>query len=150
VPLQVTWAASQQELISAVSAQGKLHFVLTEGTVDADAFIEYCKRLMHDFPDRPIFLVVDGHPSHRAKKTTEWVVSTNGQFQLFFLPPYSPQLNPDEWVWKNVKHDRIGRAGITSRDDLRAKAVGALRRLAELPEIVRDFFRDPDLQYISS
>jgi transposase len=38
------------------------------------------------------------------------------------LPGYSPELNPDEWVWKNVKHDRIGKTGVTSQDDLRARS----------------------------
>jgi transposase len=146
--VETTGARYSVNMISAVSAQGKLHFMLTEGTVNAEVFIEYCKRLMHDHPGRPIFLIVDGHPAHRAKKTKEWVASTNGALQLFYLPGYSPQLNPDEWVWKNVKHDRIGRAGITSPEDLRSKALAALRRLVELPEIVRGFFHDPDLRYI--
>ena len=72
-----------------------------------------------------------------------------GRLKLFFLPAYSPQLNPDEWVWKNVKHDRVGKAGITSHDDLRHKAVAALQRLADTPNLVRAFFGDPDLAYIT-
>jgi hypothetical protein len=57
-------------------------------------------------------------------------------------------LNPDEWVWKNVKHDRVGKTAITSFDDLRDKAESALLRLQHLPELVRAFFRDPCLSYI--
>ena len=55
---------------------------------------------------------------------------------------------PTEWVWNNVKNDRIGRSVITSADDLKAKAIGALRRLQKLPGIVRGFLRDPKLAYI--
>ena len=109
----------------------------------------YRERLLADNPDRPVFLVCDGHPSHRAKRTKEWVQSMGGRLKLFFLPAYSPQLNPDEWVWKNVKHDRVGKAGITSHDDLRHKAVAALQRLADTPNLVRAFFGDPDLAYIT-
>jgi transposase len=69
---------------------------------------------------------------------------------LFFLPPYSPELNPDEWVWKNVKHDRVGRTGIDSQEDLKGKALAALRRLQKLPHIVCGFFRDPNLRYITT
>ena len=54
--------------------------------------------------------------------------------KLFRLPGYSPELNPDEWVWKNVKHDRIGKTGVTSKQDLKSKAVGALRRLQKRPD----------------
>jgi hypothetical protein len=55
---------------------------------------------------------------------------------------------PTEWVWNNVKNDRIGRSVIMSADDLKAKAIGALRRLQKLPDIVRGFLRDPKLAYI--
>ena len=67
---------------------------------------------------------------------------------MFLLPSYSPQLNPDEWVWNNVKNDRIGRSVVMSKDDLKACAVSALRRLQKLPALVRGFFRDPKLAYI--
>lgn len=144
-----TGARYSVNMISAVSPKGKLHFRIVEGKVNADAFIAYCKALADDNRGRPVFLIVDGHPSHRAKKTKEWVRSTEGKFRLFYLPGYSPQLNPDEWVWKNVKADRIGRAGITSLEDLQNKARNALERLARLPELVSAFFRDPNLRYIN-
>jgi hypothetical protein len=53
-------------------------------------------------------------------------------------------------VWKNVKHDRVGRAGIDSQEDLKGKALAALHRLQKLPHIVRGFFRDPNLRYITT
>ncbi|MPZ71307.1 MAG: hypothetical protein GEU71_17560 [Actinobacteria bacterium] len=80
----------------------------------------------------------------------EFAAATAGKLRLFFLPPYSPELNPDEWVWKNVKHDRVGKTAITSFDDLRDKAESALLRLQRLPELVRGFFGDPCLTYITS
>jgi hypothetical protein len=52
-------------------------------------------------------------------------------------------------VWKNVKHDRVGRAGTNSQEDLKGKALAALRRLQKLPHVVRGFFRDPNLRYIT-
>lgn len=85
---------------------------------------------------------------HKAQRVTEYVASTNGRLELFFLPPYSPELNPDEWVNKNVKHDRIARAVPLTRDDLKATALDALERLKKYPRIVRGFFGDPKLQYI--
>jgi hypothetical protein len=55
-----------------------------------------------------------------------------------------------EWVWKNVKHDRIGKTGVTSKQDLKSKAIGALRRLQKRPGLVRAFFSDPNLRYITA
>jgi transposase len=136
-------------MISAVTAKGALRFAVYEGSTTAATFIDFCKRLLHDAPG-PVFLIVDGHPAHRAKATAEFVASTGGRLKLFFLPGYSPQLNPDEWVWKNVKHDRIGKTGVTDQDDLKSKAIGALRRLQKLPRLIRGFFADPHLSYITA
>ncbi len=66
-----------------------------EGRMNAEKFIEFLKRLIHNAP-RSVFLIVDRHQSHRAKKVLAFVRSTEGRLRLFFLPPYAPDLNPDE------------------------------------------------------
>ena len=136
-------------MISAITAQGALRFAVYEGTTTAATFIDFCKRLVHDAPG-PVFLVVDGHPAHRATAVKEYARSTDGRLKIFQLPGYSPELNPDEWVWKNVKHDRIGKMGVTSAEDLKSKAIGALRRLQKRPALVRAFFADRHLAYITA
>jgi transposase len=136
-------------LISAVTAKGKLRFAAYEGSLNGAVFIDFCRRLLHDTPG-PVFLVLDGHPVHRSKAVKAFAASTNGRLRLCFLPGYAPELNPGEWVWKHVKHDRVGRAGVTSPDDLKAKALAALHQLQKLPQLVRSFFRDPSLRYITA
>jgi transposase len=136
-------------LISAVSAKGKLRFAAYDGNLNGKVFIDFCRRLLHDSPG-PVFLVLDGHPVHRSNAVKAFAVSTGGRLRLCFLPGYAPELNPDEWVWKHVKHDRIGRAGVSGPDDLKAKALAALHRLQKLPHLVRGFFRDPNLRYITA
>jgi transposase len=64
--------------------------------------------------------IVDGHRTHRAKQTRAFVESTEGKLQLFTLPSYSPELNPDELVWRHVKAHRVGRMGIRNRNELEA------------------------------
>jgi transposase len=135
-------------MISAISAKGALRFAVYDGNTTA-TFIDFCKRLLHDAAG-PVYLIVDGHPAHRATATKEFAASTDGQLRLIFLPGYSPELNPDEWVWKYVKHDRIGKTGVTSKAGLKSKAIGALRRLQKRPGLVRAFFADPHLRYISA
>jgi len=138
-------------LISAVTAQGALRFSTYEGKFEAPIFITFCKRLMHD-TSGPVFLIVDGHPVHRSNAVRQFVASTQGHLRLFHFPAYSPELNPDEWVWKNVKADRIGRAGIAKapKGHLRYKVVAALHRLQKLPHLIRGFFLDPSLRYIAA
>ncbi len=145
----VTGSAVRQaiKMVSAIGQRGELSFQVHEGSMNAERFIEFLQSLVHDF-DTPVFLVVDGSSVHKAKIVTQYVASTKGGLELFFLPPYSPELNPDEWVNKNVKHDRIARAVPLTRDDLKVVEVEALERLKTCPGIVRGFFGDPKLAYI--
>lgn len=124
------------KIVSAIGQRGQLSFQVHEGSMSAERFIEFLESLIHDF-DTPIFLVVDGSSVHKAHIVKEYVASTRGRLELFFLPPYSPELNPDEWVNKNVKHDRIAKAVPLTRDELKTVAVEALERLKKFPRIVR-------------
>jgi transposase len=144
--VSTTGARFGVNIISAVSARGKLRFMTVKGTVNATVFVEFLKRLRHD-ADRPIFLVVDGHPSHRAKMVSRYVEASEGMLKLFFLPGYSPELNPDEQVWNDLKNNRIGRTVITGPDQLRSEVLSHLRRLQRDPERVRSFFRTPETRY---
>lgn len=134
-------------MASAVSARGALHFMLFEGSMNAARFIEFLKMLLHDAGGK-IFVIVDRSPAHTAKKVSEFVESTEGQLRLFFLPPYSPELNPDEWIWKSVKHDSVGKIIAKGKADLVRAANRALERLKQTPQAVAAFFKDPDLSYI--
>jgi transposase len=136
-------------MASAVSARGALHFMLFEGSLNAMTFIEFLEKLLHDIEGK-IFLIVDGLPVHKAKAVTEFVKSTEGRLRLIFLPPYSPELNPDEWVWKNVKHDNVGKSVVKGKADLMEAATRALERLKMAPQKVLAFFRDPHLSYIGA
>ena len=147
--VKATGARHSLNMISAVTAQGLLRFSTYTGSFTAARFIEFCRKLIGD-TSGPVYLVVDGHPTHKAKLVKQFVASTEGRLKLFVLPAYSPQLNPDEWVWKNVKHDRVGRTSVTGPDDFKAKIISALRRLQKMPHIVRAFFADPELRYITA
>ena len=135
-------------LISAVTAKGALRFAAYQGTLTSPVFIDFCRRLLNDAQGR-VFLVLDGHPVHRSNAVKQFAASTNGRLRLFFLPGYAPELNPGEWVWRNIKHDRVGRTGIDSLADLQGKALAALHRLQKLPHLIRGFFQDPNLRYIT-
>lgn len=143
--LETTGQRFSLNMLSAVSPRGECRFMVHEGSVTAKVFQTFLKRLLQG-NERPVYLIVDGHPSHRAKLIKEYVASTNGLLTLFFLPPYSPQLNPDEQVWAHVKRE-ISRRGISDKRQLKFLAVSALRRLQKLPGKIRTFFQQPECQY---
>lgn len=133
-------------MISAISPKGQLRFHLHQGSFNSLDFIAFCKQLLADIKGK-IFLIVDNSSVHTSKITREFVEKTE-RLELFFLPPYSPELNPDEWVWKNVKHDQIARRSVQSFSELIKTAEGALRRLQKTPRLILGFFADPKLSYI--
>lgn len=135
-------------VISAVSARGDFRFMVHEGTVTAVVFREFLKRLMAG-AKQPIFLVVDGHPTHKAKLVKEYVAQQQGKLKLVYLPPYSPQLNPDEQVWGYVK-SRVAKQVPENQVELKQFLVSALRRLQKLPWVVAGFFRHPECRYAAA
>jgi transposase len=86
----------------------------------AAVFIGFLKRLVAG-AKRAIFLIVDHGPAHRAKKTAAFVDTLGGKLRLFFLPPYSPDRNPVELVWKHLKADTVGRIAVTGKDVFKRK-----------------------------
>jgi len=92
----------------------------------------------------------DGHPSHKAKKVQAFADSPHGQLRLFFLPPYSPDLNPDELAWNQVKRHKVGRTPVIGPDGLKHRAISALRSLQKFPAKVRALFQAPSLQYAAT
>ena len=121
-------------LISAVSAQGEFRFMTVKGRVNAGVFIDFLRRLIHN-AGRPIFLIVDGHPSHEAKKVEHFVESTEGRLRLFFLPPYSPELNPDERVCNDLKNNVLGRQALTDLASLRSGVLSFFCHLQKSPAV---------------
>lgn len=143
-----TGARFSLNMLSAVTAQGELRFMLHEGRVTAETFCEFLRRLVAGM-ERPIFLIVDGHSIHSAKKVQQLVVEYEGKLKIFLLPPYSPQLNPDEWVWNNVKQG-IAKQFISSREQLVEVTRAALCALQSMPKTIQGFFQDPDIRYAAA
>ncbi len=112
--------------------------MIHDGTVDAEVFRDFLKRLMVG-AKQPIILVVDGHPTHKSKLVREYVESQEGKLKLVVLPAYSPQLNPDEQVWAWVKA-KVARQLPQNKEVLKQFVLSALRSLQKLPDIVQSFF----------
>jgi len=145
--VEATGARHGMSLISAITARGQMRFMIKEkGGVNAAVFIEFLKRMITG-AKRPIFLIVDRGPAHIAKKTRIFVESLKGRLRLFYLPPYSPDRNPDELVWKHLKADTVGRMAITDKADFKVRVRASMRQLQNDPEKIRAFYQKPSLKY---
>jgi transposase len=108
-------------------------------------FRDFLKRLIAGM-ERKIFLIVDGHPAHKARLVSRFVEDNADAIELFFLPPYAPELNPDELAWGHIK-TRIAKATTQTKDELKAMVERVMRRLQKMPEIVAGFFHAPTCAY---
>ena len=127
-------------MLSAISAQSEMRFMVHEGSVTADSFSEILSRQAAGV-ERKINQVLDGQSIHKAANVQKHLAALNRQITLFFLPLYSPDLNADEWVWELVKQC-IARQPVRTRRDLKRVALSALRSLQQMPGKIRGFFRD--------
>jgi transposase len=141
-----TGARYSFSLISAVSARGLMRFMVTEGGVNTEVFIQFLKRLIAN-SKKKIFLIVDNGPSHTSKKTKEFVSTIKDKLELFYLPPYSPDLNPDELVWNHLKTNTVGRSTVTNKTDFKRQVKKSMKKLQNDKEKVRSFFQKKSLMY---
>ena len=133
-------------IIGAITPRGDFRFMTYTGTMNAVLFIDFLSRLIKD-EERPVYLIVDGHPVHRSKAVRQFVEEHREKLELHFLPSYSPELNPIEQVWNHAKNHQIGKQVITGPDQLKKLAISALRRLQKLPSIIQGFFKHPECSY---
>lgn len=133
-------------MISAVSPRGELRFMTSRKRISADLFLEFLKRLIRGAKQK-IFLIVDGLAVHRAKKVKAFIETVADRIELFFLPPYAPEVNPDEQVWNDVKNNGVGRSMIQTPQDLKRATESRLRYLQKNPDHVRSFFQMEDTLY---
>jgi transposase len=144
--IKVTGARFSTNMIAAVSTRGNLRFMVHQGSITANVMCDFLKRLMHN-AQNPIFLIWDGHPTHKSKKVRECIESFEGNLEVYLLPSYSPELNPTEQVWRSVKNHTVGRKSVFGPDQLRSAVIGCLRRLQKISKIVLSFFEDPECKY---
>lgn len=143
--VKATGARYGLNMLSAISATGQLRFMTVEGRVNGTVLRDFLGRLITGV-DRKIFLIVDGHPAHKSRLVKRFVEDNAERLELFYLPPYSPQLNPDELVWGHVK-SRVAKATVRTKDELKNMVQRTLRRLQQLPHVVAGFFRAPTCRY---
>ncbi|MBN1521286.1 MAG: IS630 family transposase [Candidatus Aureabacteria bacterium] len=144
--LKSTGARFGLQMISAVTSKGSMRFMIIKGRNSSRVFVEFLKRLIYK-AKRSIFLIVDGHPIHKAVLVKKYVQSLKGKLRLFFLPPYSPELNPDECVWNHLKNNMMGKSFIAGPQDMKEKVFSYLKSLQKQSLKIISFFQTPTTKY---
>jgi len=133
-------------MISAITNKGRLNFMVFTVRFKAPVFLEFLKRLVRQVK-RKVFLIVDGHPVHKARSIRSWLQDNVRRIKIFFLPGYSPELNPDEMVNNDVKSNAVGRRRARSQPELMGNVRGFLRSRQRQPERVRKYFHEKHVRY---
>jgi transposase len=137
---------SRVNMISTVTNQGKVRFMLYRDALTTQVFIKFLKRLIKD-AGRKIFLILDNLRVHHAKDVCKWLRKNKKKVELFYLPAYSPELNPDEYLNCDLKAGV--KSGIPARDQesLESKVIGHMRKIQKSPERVIKYFTHKSIRY---
>lgn len=133
-------------LISAVTNQGKVRWMVFDAALNAAILIEFFKRLIKD-AQRKVFLILDNLRVHHAKLVKEWLATQQDQIEVFYLPSYSPELNPDECLNADLKQAVTTQAPARVKGQMKSAAIRHLRKLSKSPARVRKYFEHKPVRY---
>lgn len=133
-------------MISAIGNRGDARFMIFKGGLKAYTFIKFLGRLIKG-AKRRIFLIVDNLRVHKAKVVKAWVAERAKQIRLFFLPPYSPELNPDEYLNNTVKSRMRNQPPASNQSELKAQLSRVMKSAQRTPDLIQSLFRHPKVAY---
>jgi transposase len=146
-PVVVTSGHRQSlNVISAVNARGEFWAATYTGRLNAEAFVAFLENFMKGRRGK-VFLVVDGHPAHKAKRVAKLVASMAGRLELHSLPAYAPDLNPDEFVWSHMKTNGVSKKPLKKNESLKDRIEEDLLQIYHNPALVRSFFCAKSVAY---
>ena len=139
--------AEKANMISTVTNQGKLRFMFYEGRFTQQVLISFLKRLMKGANGRALVVILDNHPAHHGKMLKSWVDEQVKKLTLHYLPSYSPDLNPDEYLNGDLKYQIAKKPDRREKGKLREVATQVLRSLQKQPDRIRSYFNAAPIQY---
>jgi transposase len=149
-PVAKTVGGTRQKLsmIATVTNQGKTRWMIIDDAFDADKLIEFLASLIKD-AGKKVFLILDNLRVHHSKIVKAWVAERIDQIELFYLPSYSPQLNPEERLNADLKQEMGKRVPVRTKAKLREAANQHMAMLEKSPERVMAYFQDSRVRYAS-
>jgi transposase len=147
--LKVPGSRFSVNMISTITSQGKVRWMIYAGTMNAELFIEFLKRLLSG-RRKKIFLIVDNLSVHSAVAVKEWLAQHQNEIEVFYLPKYAPERNPDEYLNCDIKGN-VNTDGLPKdREELKGKLHRFMQKLAKLPQRVASYFRHKFIEYAAT
>lgn len=134
-------------MISAINNQGSVRFMVYEQKMEQKLLIDFMRRLTAE-SERKVFLILDNLRVHHGKIVKKWLDKHKDKIEVFFLPPYAPEANPDEYLNHALKRDVHSGKLPRTKKDIRHKVHSFMRRLQHNTDKVKAFFKHPELSYI--
>ena len=133
-------------MISAITNQGKVRFRIFEGTMNADILIDFMMRLINR-SERKVFLILDNLRVHHCQPVKEWLEKHKKMIEVFYLPAYSPELNPDEYLNCDLKKGVHSGIPARNKDQLKQKTRSHMAMLQRKPDRVKKYFQHEKIRY---
>jgi len=133
-------------MISTVTNQGKVEFMIYSGTMNSDRFIKFLVQLIKD-KEKKIFLILDNLSVHHSKPVKNWAEENKQSIELFYLPSYSPEKNPDEYLNCDLKQGLSMMPAPRNQEQLKDNVNKHMSILKDKPNRVKLYFKHPDIQY---
>ena len=147
--LPVETKRERVNMLSAISSQGNVRFMVYQDSMDQRRLIQFMQRLIST-SERKVFLILDNLRVHHGKLVSSWLEKHKAQMEVFFLPPYAPEYNPDEYLNHALKLSvHTGNLPYTAQD-ISHNIHSFIRRLQHNPSLISRFFLHSRLSYISA
>lgn len=136
-------------MISAITNRGEVRFMIYAGKMNQAMFISFLKRLISTSKQK-VFFITDNLKVHHGKKVAAWVAKHSSQIELFFIPSYSPELNPDEYLNRDLKKNVHASRTPRTQAELKNNLLSFMRKLQKLPERVMGYFNSKHIAYAAA
>ena len=137
-------------LASSISESGKMFFQIREKSFKGEGIIEYLRALLAS-TNRKVLLIWDNATWHKSQEVKDFLNSQEGKrLWVAQIPPYSPEFNPDELVWANLKRVQIPNRVAKNVKELKAIAYAGMAKIQESVDLVKSFFNKENFYFCSA
>lgn len=138
--VKVTGNRGSIAVSSAISPAGRMVFRIEKGNVNSETFIDFLKQIMKNHKWRKIIVIADNSPSHTAKAVKNFVEENKNKIIVYYLPTYSPDLNPDEEVWKYLKNVKLKAHQARNKKEFKPLVLSKMHSIQRKPNLIKSFF----------
>lgn len=136
-------------MVSTITNQGKVQFMIYSENMNADKFIEFMQLLIKG-STKKIFLILDNLKVHHSKIVKEWLSKHTDKIEVFYLPSYSPERNPDEYLNCDLKHGMSSKPAPKNVEKLSENVDAHMTMLQQSPDRVKSYFKHKSIEYAAA